>query len=187
MALTDSNMMPLGTRAPDFALPDAVSGKTLTFADVAGERGTLVMFICNHCPYVIHIARELAAVAAEYDPRSIGFVAISSNDVNERPEDGPAYMREFADQYNFIFPYLYDETQEVARAYDAVCTPDFFLFDADGKCAYRGQFDASRPKSAEPVTGADMRASLDAVLEGDPIPEEAQVPSQGCSIKWKTA
>ncbi|WP_423823217.1 thioredoxin family protein [Salinisphaera sp. SPP-AMP-43] len=187
MALTDSTMMPLGTPAPDFALPDAVSGQTKTWADVAGERGTVVMFICNHCPYVIHIAREIAAVAAEYDPRGIGFVAISSNDVNERPEDGPEYMREFAEQYNFIFPYLYDETQQVAKSYDAVCTPDLFLFDAAGRCAYRGQFDASRPKSAEPVTGADLRASLDAVLAGDPIPEEAQVPSQGCSIKWKAA
>lgn len=187
MALTDSTMMPLGTKAPDFALNDAISGKTKTFADVAGEQGTLVMFICNHCPYVIHIARELAAVATEYEPRGIGFVAISSNDVNERPEDGPEYMREFAEQHNFIFPYLYDETQDVARAYDAVCTPDFFLFDGNGRCVYRGQFDDSRPNSTEPVTGADLRASLDAVLEGEPIPEEAQVPSQGCSIKWKAA
>ena len=127
------------------------------------------------------------SVAAEYDPRGIGFVAISSNDVSERPEDGPEAMAEFAEANNFIFPYLYDETQDVAKAYDAVCTPDFFLFDGKGRCAYRGQFDGSRPKNGEPVTGADLRASLDAVLEGDPIPEEAQVPSQGCSIKWKAA
>lgn len=187
MSLTDSTMMPLGTAAPDFELPDSVSGQMKTFADVAGERGTLVMFLCNHCPYVIHIARELAAVAAEYDPQGFGFVAISSNDVNERPEDGPEYMREFAERHNFIFPYLYDETQDVAKAYDAVCTPDFFLFDAGGQCVYRGQFDASRPKSDEPVTGADLRASLDALLAGESIPEEAQAPSQGCSIKWIAA
>ena len=187
MALTDSTMMPLGTPAPDFSLPDVVSGRTQTFADVAGRHGTLVMFICNHCPYVVHIARELGAVAAEYDPKGVGFVAISANDVNERPEDGPKHMRAFAEDNNFIFPYLYDESQQVARAYDAVCTPDFFLFDADGKCAYRGQFDASRPRSAEPVTGADMRASLDALLAGETIPEAAQIPSQGCSIKWKAA
>ena len=187
MSLKDSAMMPLGTAAPDFSLPDTVSGKSKTFADVAGEKGTLVMFICNHCPYVIHIAREIAGVAAEYDPKGIGFVAISSNDVSERPEDGPEAMAEFAEANNFIFPYLYDESQDVAKAYNAVCTPDFFLFDAKGRCAYRGQFDGSRPKNGEPVTGADLRASLDAVLEGDPIPEEAQVPSQGCSIKWKAA
>lgn len=187
MALTDSTMMPLGTPAPDFSLPDAVSGRPLGFADVAGERGTLVLFICNHCPYVIHIADELAAVAAEYGPHGIGFVAISSNDVNARPEDGPAYMREFAMCYGFGFPYLYDETQQVARAYDAVCTPDPFLFDAEGRCVYRGQFDASRPHSDQPVTGADLRAALDALLAGTAIPEQRQIPSQGCSIKWKAA
>lgn len=187
MSQADSTMMPLGTVAPDFNLPDAVSGADCSFADVAGDRGTLVMFICNHCPYVIHIMDEIAAMAAEYGPKGVGFVAISSNDVDERPEDGPDYMREFAQRYHFTFPYLYDESQGVAKAYDAVCTPDFFLFDADGRCAYRGQFDAARPKRDVPVTGADLRASLDALLAGEMIPEEAQIPSQGCSIKWKTA
>lgn len=187
MSLTDSTMMPLGTRAPDFKLPDTVSGELRTFDEVAGDRGTLVMFICNHCPYVIHIADEIAAMAAEYGPKGVGFVAISSNDVSERPEDGPEHMTTFAQQYAFTFPYLYDESQQVAKAYDAVCTPDFFLFDAEGRCAYRGQFDEARPKRDVPVTGADLRASLDALLTGEMIPEAAQVPSQGCSIKWKAA
>lgn len=187
MSQADSTMMPLGTAAPDFELPDAVSGKQRSFADVAGDGGTLVMFICNHCPYVIQIMDEIAAVAAEYGPKGVGFVAISANDVDERPEDGPEYMREFAQRYGLGFPYLYDESQQVARAYDAVCTPDFFLFDGAGRCAYRGQFDEARPKRDVPVTGADLRAALDALLAGDMIPEEAQIPSQGCSIKWKAA
>lgn len=187
MSLTDSTMMPLGTPAPDFALPDTVSGQTTTFADVAGENGTVVLFICNHCPYVIHIIDEIVKVAERYQPQGIGFVAISSNDVSERPEDGPEHMARFADEKGFIFPYLYDESQAVAKAYDAVCTPDLFVFDADGKCAYRGQFDESRPRSSIPVTGADLRASLDALLDGDMIPADVQVPSQGCSIKWKAA
>lgn len=185
MSLTDSTMMPLGTPAPDFDLPDTTSDKQISFADVAGDKGTLVMFICNHCPYVLHIADEIAAVAAQYGPLGIGFVAISSNDVNDRAEDGPEYMREFAQKYHFSFAYLYDESQAVAKAYDAVCTPDLFLFDANGRCVYRGQFDDSRPKRDVPVTGADLRASLDALLAGDMIPEDAQVPSQGCNIKWK--
>ena len=187
MSLTDSTMMPLGTKAPDFALPDTVSGQTVRFADIAGENGTVVMFICNHCPYVLHIIDEVVAVAKHYQPQGIGFVAISVNDVNERPEDGPEHMQTFAEEREFCFPYLYDESQDVAKAYDAVCTPDFFVFDAAGKCAYRGQFDESRPKSAVAVTGAELRASLDALLEGDMIPADVQVPSQGCSIKWKTA
>ena len=185
MSLTDSTMMPLGTAAPDFDLPDPVSGNDLSFEEVAGTQGTLVMFICNHCPYVIHIADEIAAIAAQYSPQGIGFVAISSNDISARPEDGPTFMKAFAEKYQFTFPYLYDESQATATAYDAVCTPDFFLFDGQGKCAYRGQFDDSRPKSGLPVTGADLRASLDALLEGEMIPADVQVPSQGCSIKWK--
>ncbi|MDA3921727.1 MAG: thioredoxin family protein [Salinisphaera sp.] len=180
-------MMPLGTSAPDFELPDTTSGENRTFADVAGDQGTLVIFICNHCPYVLHIADEIATIAAQYGPQGIGFVAISSNDVSERPEDGPDHMRDFAEKYHFTFPYLYDESQAVAKSYDAVCTPDFFLFDAEGRCVYRGQFDESRPRRDVPVTGADLRASLDALLAGDMIPEDAQVPSQGCSIKWKMA
>lgn len=187
MSLTDSTMMPLGTAAPDFDLPDAVSGGQRSFADVAGERGTLVMFICNHCPYVIHIMDEIAAMAAEYEAKGVGFVAISSNDVDERPEDGPDYMREFAQRYGLGFPYLYDESQQIAKAYDAVCTPDFFLFDGTGRCTYRGQLDEARPKRDVPVTGADLRAALDALLAGDMVAEKDQIPSQGCSIKWKAA
>lgn len=188
MVLTDSTMMPLGTPAPDFRLPDTVSGENRCFADVAGDKGTLVMFICNHCPYVVHIADGLATVAAEYMPKGIGFVAISANDVGERPEDGPPYMRTFAREHRLAFPYLYDESQAVAKSYDAVCTPDFFLFNAagnTGRCVYRGQFDGARPGSAIPVTGRDMRAALDGLLVGADIPEQQQVPSQGCSIKWK--
>jgi peroxiredoxin len=187
MSLTDSTMMPLGKKAPEFSLPDTVSGQTVSFSDVAGEQGTVVMFICNHCPYVLHIIDEIVAVANHYQPQGVGFVAISSNDVSERPEDGPEQMEVFAESREFAFPYLYDESQQVAKAYDAVCTPDFFVFDANGKCAYRGQFDESRPKNGVAVTGAELRASLDALLDGDMIPEDVQVPSQGCSIKWKAA
>jgi len=187
MSLTDSTMMPLGTPAPAFTLPDTVSGHTTTFDDIAGPQGTVVVFICNHCPYVLHIMDEIVAVAAHYRPHGVGFVAISSNDVNDRPEDGPEQMKTFAEEREFSFPYLYDESQETAKAYDAVCTPDLFVFDADGKCAYRGQFDEARPGRDIPVTGADLRASLDALLEGDLIPEDVQVPSQGCNIKWKAA
>ena len=187
MSLTDSTMMPLGKKAPDFSLPDTVSGQTVSFNDVAGEQGTVVMFICNHCPYVLHIIDEIVAVANHYQPQGIGFVAISSNDIAERPEDGPEQMQVFAESREFAFPYLYDESQGVAKAYDAVCTPDFFVFDSDGKCAYRGQFDESRPKNGVAITGAELRASLDALLEGDMSPEDVQVPSQGCSIKWKAA
>lgn len=187
MALTDSTMMPLGTPAPAFSLPDTVSGATVDYDDIAGSGGTVVLFICNHCPYVLHIIDEIVAVAGQYQSRDIGFVAISSNDVNERPEDGPEQMHVFAEAREFPFPYLYDETQATARAYDAVCTPDLFVFDSDGKCVYRGQFDEARPGRDIPVTGADLRASLDALLDGDMIPEDVQVPSQGCNIKWKAA
>ncbi|MDT0618058.1 thioredoxin family protein [Salinisphaera sp. P385] len=187
MARTDSMMMPLGTPAPDFTLPDTVSGRSLSLADVAGEKATLVMFICNHCPYVIHVNDELIRLAHDYQPQGVGFVAISSNDVDNYPDDAPDRMTEVARQLGYPFPYLYDETQEVAKAYDAVCTPDFFLFDGDLKCAYRGQLDKSRPKNGEPVTGADMRAALDAVIAGEIIPDDVQVPSQGCNIKWKAA
>ncbi len=184
MALTQSNMLALGTKAPTFCLPDTVSGKDLCFGDVRGEKGTVVMFICNHCPYVIHVNDELVRLANDYLPKGIGFAAISSNDVVQYPQDGPDKMRQRALELGYPFPYLFDETQAVARAYDAACTPDFYLFDDQDKLVYRGRLDASRPGSDLPVTGADLRAALDALLERRPIPE-TQYPSMGCNIKWK--
>jgi peroxiredoxin len=176
-------MLPLGTRAPDFALPN-VDGRTVTLADSAGPKGTLVMFICNHCPFVKHVADQLAALGREYLPRGIGVVAISSNDVSSHPADSPEQMVHEAEDRGYVFPYLYDETQEVAHAYHAACTPDFFLFDGDRKLAYRGQLDSSRPGNDVPVTGADLRTAIDALLSGHPVPTE-QRPSLGCNIKWK--
>jgi peroxiredoxin len=183
MVRTPSTMLALGTRAPDFALPN-VDGRTVTLADAAGPRGTLVMFICNHCPFVKHVADQLAALGREYLPRGIGVVAISSNDVSSHPADSPEQMVHEAEDRGYVFPYLYDETQEVAHAYHAACTPDFFLFDGDRKLAYRGQLDSSRPGNDVPVTGADLRAAIDALLAGRPVPAE-QRPSLGCNIKWK--
>jgi peroxiredoxin len=176
-------MLPLGTGAPDFSLPN-VDGRTVTLADAAGPRGTLVMFICNHCPFVKHVADQLAALGRDCLPRGIGVVAISSNDVSSHPADSPEQMVHEAEERGYVFPYLYDETQEVAHAYHAACTPDFFLFDGDRKLAYRGQLDASRPGNEIPVTGADLRAAIDALLSGHPVPTE-QRPSLGCNIKWK--
>jgi len=184
MALTESNMLSLGTQAPDFSLPDTVSGKTLSLNDVAGEQGTVVMFLCNHCPYVIHTNPEIVRVAGDYQNKGIGFVGISANDVENYPQDGPEKMKEQAERVGYTFPYLYDETQEVARAYDAACTPDFYVFDADRKLVYRGRLDKSRPQNDEPQDGADLRAALDALLAGRPLPEK-QYPSAGCNIKWK--
>jgi peroxiredoxin len=187
MAYTESNMLPLGTAAPEFSLPDTVSGRTVALGDVAGPEATVVMFLCNHCPYVIHVNDEIVRVAREYGPRGVGFAAISSNDAASYPDDGPEAMRARALELGYPFPYLYDESQAVARAYDAACTPDFYVFDRDMRLAYRGQLDASRPKrNPVPVTGADLRAALEAVLAGRPVPEP-QRPSGGCNIKWKTA
>lgn len=183
MALTPSTMLPLGTAAPGFQLPDAVSGRTTALADVKGARGTLVMFICNHCPYVKHVNGELVRLARDYAPKGVGFVAISANDAQNYPEDSPAKMREYAQRLGYPFPYLFDESQAVARAYQAACTPDFFLFGADLKLVYRGQLDDSRPNGATP-TGRDLRAALDALLAGQPIAAD-QKPSMGCNIKWK--
>jgi len=183
MVRTPSTMLPLGTGAPDFSLPN-VDGRTVTLADAAGPRGTLVMFICNHCPFVKHVADQLAALGRDCLPRGIGIVAISSNDVSSHPADSPEQMVHEAEERGYVFPYLYDETQEVAHAYHAACTPDFFLFDGDRKLAYRGQLDASRPGNEIPVTGADLRAAIDALLLGHPVPAE-QRPSLGCNIKWK--
>ena len=183
MVRTPSTMLPLGTRAPDFALPN-VDGRTVTLADSAGPKGTLVMFICNHCPFVKHVADQLAALGRDCLPRGIGVVAISSNDVSSHPADSPEQMVHEAEERGYVFPYLYDETQDVAHAYHAACTPDFFLFDGDCKLAYRGQLDASRPGNGVPVTGADLRAAIDALVAGRPVATE-QRPSLGCNIKWK--
>jgi peroxiredoxin len=176
-------MLELGTRAPDFTLPDT-DGRLVSQADYRDAKALLVMFICNHCPYVKHVQHELARIGREYQPRGVGIVAISSNDVTAYPDDSPEQMREEKARVGYPFPYLYDESQGVARAYRAACTPDFFLFDRDRRLVYRGQLDDSRPKNAKPVTGKDLRAALDLVLQGRPVPAE-QVPSIGCNIKWK--
>ncbi|UWZ86393.1 thioredoxin family protein [Occallatibacter riparius] len=184
MALTQSTMMlDLGAEAPDFALRDVVSGKTVSRDDFRGQKGLLVMFICTHCPYVKHIEKGLAEIGNDYAGK-LGIVAISSNDAVMYPDDNPAGLKAQSQRVGFRFPYLYDETQQVARAYKAACTPDFFLFCSDLKLAYRGQFDASRPGNAIPITGQDLRAALDAVIAGQPVTED-QRPSVGCNIKWK--
>jgi peroxiredoxin len=177
-----SRMVELGSTAPDFVLTDPAGG-AWALGKVAGDGPVLVAFICNHCPYVVHIADAFAAFASEYKAKGLATVAISANDVNTHPQDGPAKMAEFARAHHFTFPYLYDETQETAKAYGAVCTPDLFLFDANKKLVYRGQFDSSRPGRGAP-TGADIRAAADAVLSGGK-PSDNQKPSVGCSIKWK--
>ncbi len=184
MALTESNMMDLGTTAPDFLLPDTVSGKNISYNEIKGNNGTLVMFICNHCPYVIHVNDELVKLGNDYKSKGFGFVAISSNDVENYPQDSPDKMKILALEVGYPFPYLYDESQEVAKAYDAACTPDFYLFDKENKLAYRGRLDESRPNSGKPLTGKDLRAALDTVLEGKEI-SGIQYPSAGCNIKWK--
>jgi peroxiredoxin len=182
MARTPSTMLPLGTMAPRFSLVN-VDGKTVSLSDFDGAPALLVMFICNHCPFVKHVADQLAALGRDYTARGVGIVAINSNDVSMHPADSPEQMVAEAEERGYVFPYLYDETQEVAKAYRAACTPDFFLFDADKKLVYRGQLDSSRPDSGIPVTGADLRAALDAVLAGIPVSSE-QRPSLGCNIKW---
>ena len=184
MALTPSNMIELGIVAPDFSLPDVVSGRSLSFSDVAGPRGTLVMFICNHCPYVKHINTELVNLGHFCESLQIGVVAISANDADKYPEDSPEAMKAAAIALGYPFAYLHDASQQVARAYDAACTPDFFLFDADGKLAYRGRLDDSTPGNGKPVTGKDLRTAIGAVAKGEPAPTD-QHPSMGCNIKWK--
>ena len=183
MVRTASTMLPLGTKAPDFALPDT-NGKIVRSADFEGAKALLVIFLCNHCPYVKHVADQLARITKEYMDRGVAVVGINSNDATAYPEDSPEKMREEVAVRGYRFPYLYDETQEVAKAYRAACTPDFFLFDAERKLVYRGQLDDSRPSNALPVTGKDLTAAVDAVLAGKPIPTE-QKPSLGCNIKWK--
>lgn len=184
MAQTPSNMLPLGTEAPDFNLIDTTTYKFLSLNEAKGEQATLVMFICNHCPFVLHVNSELVKLANDYKERGIGFVAISSNDVENYPQDSPELMKTQAVDLGYSFPYLYDETQEVAKAYDATCTPDFFLFNSELKLVYRGQLDDSRPSLENPVTGRDIRNALDAILAGKEI-DQNQIPSMGCNIKWK--
>jgi peroxiredoxin len=184
MALTESTMLELGTTAPDFALTDVVTGKTVRRDDFRGRKALLVMFICAHCPYVKHIERGIALLGKEYSSQSVGIVAISSNDATTHPADNPAGLKQQAETCGFIFPYLYDESQAVAHAYKAACTPDIFLFDEGFRLVYRGQFDSSRPGNGVPVTGQDLRAAIGQVLTGKPVPKD-QRPSVGCNIKWK--
>ncbi|MBP9902006.1 MAG: thioredoxin family protein [Verrucomicrobiota bacterium] len=183
MAKTASTMLPLGTPAPSFRLPDP-EGTFVSLADFAGRRALVVMFLCNHCPYVKHVQAELARLARDYTPRGVGLVGISANDATKYPEDGPARMAEEANAAGYNFPYLYDESQRVAQAYQAACTPDFFLFDQGRRLVYRGQLDASRPGNGLPVTGQDLRAALEALLAGRAVLAN-QSPSLGCNIKWR--
>jgi len=184
MSETPTINIPLGFKAPEFHLPDTVSGKMMNYQQIRGEKATVVVFICNHCPYVVHVIHEIVNIGQEYMPKGIGFVAISSNDVINYPQDSPDKMKEHAALWNFPFAYLYDETQEVAKAYQAACTPDFNVFNEKDLCVYRGQMDDSRPGNDAPVNGKDLRKVLNALLNGEPIPEN-QKPSTGCNIKWK--
>lgn len=184
MAATESAMLELGTQAPHFSLQDVVTGNTHATESLTGSKGLLVMFICAHCPFVKHVEQQLAKIGADYKDSGVGIVAISSNDAMNYPGDSPENLAKQAKAVGFSFPYLYDETQAAARAYDATCTPDFFLFDSARRLRYRGQLDASRPGNSVPVTGKDLRAALDALIAGNPISAE-QRPSIGCNIKWK--
>jgi len=184
MALTESTMLELGASAPDFSLKEVSSGETVSLDDVAKDKGVLVMFICSHCPYVIHIHKALGELGRDYADSPVGIVGICSNDPVSHPKDSPENLVAQAKEQGFTFPYLVDETQEVAKAYKAACTPDLFLFDGDRKLVYRGQFDGSRPGNNVPVTGSDLRAALDALIAGEAMPA-VQTPSIGCNIKWK--
>ena len=184
MARTPSNMIPLGTKAPNFNLKDTVTDQLLSLTKLKGDKGTVMLFICNHCPFVIHINEELVKVANDYISKGISFIAISSNDVENYPQDAPYLMKKVAKELKYPFPYLYDETQEVAKTYDAACTPDLYVFDTDLKLAYRGQFDDSRPGNGLAVTGSDLRHALDCLLTNKDN-ESIQKPSIGCGIKWK--
>lgn len=184
MALTPSQMLPLGTKAPDFSLQDVSSNQMVSLQQLKGESATVIMFICNHCPYVKHVQQQLVKLAQDYQSKNIAFIAISANDVENYPDDAPEKMRELALQLGYTFPYLYDATQQVAKAYQAACTPDFYIFDSDLLCMYRGQLDDSRPGNGIPVTGKDIRLALDAILANQPV-DANQKPSVGCNIKWK--
>jgi thiol-disulfide isomerase/thioredoxin len=185
MAATESVMMPLGTKAPDFNLPDTITGANYSLQDLKGKKGAVIMFICNHCPYVLHVKQQLIDIAREYSPKGISFIAISSNDIKNYPQDAPDKMKQLMEEWGRPFAaYLYDESQDIAKAYQAACTPDFFVFDSDLTCVYRGRLDASTPKNNEPLTGNDLRNALDNLFMGRPI-NPKQVPSIGCNIKWK--
>lgn len=184
MALTPSNMLPLGTKAPDFELIDTIDDTLKSLRELKGTTGTLVMFICNHCPFVVHVSAELSKLAKDYVSKGINCIAISSNDVDNYPQDGPELMKQNAIDNDYIFPYLYDKTQNVAKSYDAACTPDFFLFNDDLELVYAGQLDESRPGNDIPTTGKDLRAAMNALLNKTPI-NTNQKPSMGCNIKWK--
>lgn len=184
MALTASTMLPLGTKALDFHLRDVVSGNIISLDTFSGKTALLVMFICQHCPFVKHIKEEMAQLGKDYVNRDVGIVAISANDIDKYPDDAPEQLKQMAQELGLMFPVCYDESQETAKAYTAACTPDFFLFDADQRLVYRGQLDDSRPSNGKPVTGEDLRAAIDAVLAGRAVNSE-QKPSIGCNIKWK--
>ncbi|WP_248723470.1 thioredoxin family protein [Seonamhaeicola sp. ML3] len=184
MARTPSNMLALGTQAPDFSLLDTVSDSLKNLNDIKGEKGTVIMFICNHCPFVIHVNPEIIAIANTYKEKGFGFAAISSNDVVNYPQDSPEKMKAHAATEGYPFPYLYDESQDIAKAYDAACTPDFYVFDSEDKLVYRGQLDDSRPENGKPLNGNDLRGALDCLIQGIEY-TETQKPSIGCNIKWK--
>jgi thiol-disulfide isomerase/thioredoxin len=184
MASTLSNMLPLGFQAPDFNLLDTVSHTRKSLAELKSEKATVIMFICNHCPYVKHVNKQLVEMANDYIPQGISFVAINSNDAENYPEDSPEKMTQYAKMLRYPFPYLYDKSQEVAKAYDAACTPDFYIFDKELKCVYRGQLDDSRPSNGKPVNGKDIRLALEAILNNKSV-DKKQIPSIGCNIKWK--
>ncbi|MEO9894598.1 thioredoxin family protein [Aurantibacter sp.] len=183
MSDTPSNMLPLGTIAPDFNLLNSISDKYQELQSLKGDKGTVIMFICNHCPFVIHVNPAIVPMAKTYQKKGIGFIAISSNDVEKYPQDAPHLMKQLALDQSYTFPYLYDETQEVAKAYNAACTPDFYLFDKNLKLVYRGQLDDSRPGNSLPLTGNDLRNAIEAILNKEKI-NQHQKPSIGCSIKW---
>lgn len=184
MAAVPSNMLPLGTVAPRFKLPDTLSGDEVDLAAIQSDIATVIMFICNHCPYVQHVNEELVRLATDYQPKGVAFVAISSNDIEAYPSDAPDRMKAVAKEQGYTFPYLFDEDQSVAKAYQAACTPDFYIFDREMKLAYRGQLDGSRPRNDVPLTGEDVRSALDALIAGEPVSDD-QRPSIGCNIKWR--
>jgi peroxiredoxin len=184
MSATVSNMVPLGTKAPEFNLLDTTTGSFKSLNDLKSDKATVIMFICNHCPFVKHVDEQLVKLSTEYMAKGVAFIAISSNDVDHYPQDAPSLMTKEASKLGYPFPYLYDETQEIAKAYQAACTPDYFIFNGAMKCAYRGQLDDSRPGNERPVTGSDLRIALDEIFKGHEV-SWSQLPSIGCNIKWK--